>query len=141
MLVDDTDIRQIHPDDLRGAIGSVLAALISGFLGLSLWQMPLAVLGILLVISGPSMLMAYMKLRRRNLAPLLDANGWAVNTEARINVSFGGTLTQTAELPQGAERTSHDPYAEKEIPWGLYLALIIAFMIAISLWRHGVFGN
>ena len=56
-----------------GAIGTALAAVLSGFLSLSLWQMPLAVGGILLVISGPSMLIAYMKLRQRNLGPILDA--------------------------------------------------------------------
>jgi hypothetical protein len=34
-------------------------------------------IAVMLIISGPSMLLAYMTLRRRNLGPLLDANGWA----------------------------------------------------------------
>jgi len=121
-----------------GAIGTAVAAAVTGFLNLSLVQMPLAVAGIVLVVSGPSMLLAYMKLRRRNLAPILDANGWAINTETRINISFGATLTQTAELPQGAESSLHDPYAEKKTHWGLYLGLIVLLMIIYFLWQRGL---
>src|SRR5262249_7999966 len=40
-------------------------------------------IGLVLLISGPSMILAYMKLRNRNLGPILDANGWAVNAKAR----------------------------------------------------------
>jgi hypothetical protein len=38
-----------------GALGTALAAMMSGFLGLIWWQMPIAILGLLLIISGPSM--------------------------------------------------------------------------------------
>src|SRR5262249_53792727 len=80
---------------LMGALGTVFARI----LGLPWWQIPLAFIAIILAISLPSMLMAYMKLRKRNLGPILDANGWAVNARARINVPFGGSLTQVAALP------------------------------------------
>ncbi len=36
-----------------GAIGSVLLAIASGFLSLKIWQMPLAIMGIMLLISFP----------------------------------------------------------------------------------------
>ena len=84
-----------------GAIGTAIAALLTGFLNLSWWQMPLAIAGLLLLISGPSMVIAYFKLRKRNLAPILDANGWAVNTRAIVNIPFGKTLTALARLPEG----------------------------------------
>ena len=48
------------------------------------------------------MIMAWFKLRQRNLSPILDANGWAVNTNAKINIAFGETLTMLATLPKGA---------------------------------------
>ncbi|NTW36133.1 MAG: hypothetical protein HGB17_08385 [Syntrophobacteraceae bacterium] len=86
-----------------GAIGTAIAAVLTGFLSLSWWQMPLAIVGLMLLISGPSMVMAYFKLRKRNLAPILDANGWAVNTRATINIPFGKTLTALARLPEGAQ--------------------------------------
>ena len=104
-----------------GAIGTALASVVTGFLGLKAWQMPLALAGLMLVISGPSMAMAFFKLRNRNLGPILDANGWAVNTRARINIPFGTALTQLAQLPEGAERALTDPYAEKKTPWKFYL--------------------
>jgi len=56
-----------------GAMVAALAAVLSGFLALSWWQMPLVIIGIILLISGASMLLAWLKLRQRNLAPVLDA--------------------------------------------------------------------
>ena len=120
-----------------GALGTALAAVVSGFLSLPAWQMPLVVVGIVVLISGPSMLLAWLKLRQRNLGPLLDANGWAVNTRARINIPFGGALTGVAALPPGAARSLSDPYAEKETPWGTWLFLLIVVVIAVALWRQG----
>jgi hypothetical protein len=86
-----------------GAIGTALGAVLTGFLSLSWWQMPLAVDGLVPFLSGSSMIIAYFKLRKRNLAPILDANGWAVNTRAIVNIPFGKTLTALARLPEGAQ--------------------------------------
>jgi len=44
--------------------------------------------------------MAGLKLRQRSLGGLLDANGWAVNTRAKINIPFGASLTGLTRLPQ-----------------------------------------
>ena len=114
-----------------GAIGTAVASIVTGLLGLSWWQMPLALLGLLLVISGPAVIVAWFKLRARNLGPLLDANGWAVNARARINIPFGTSLTQLAALPAGAERALTDPYAEKKPPWKTII--LILFIIAGAL--------
>ena len=45
------------------------------------------------------MFLAYLKLRERNLAPVLNANGWAVNAKSRVNVKFGETLTEETKFP------------------------------------------
>ncbi|MBI3095582.1 MAG: hypothetical protein HYY97_12000 [Rhodocyclales bacterium] len=116
-----------------GAIGTVLAGVMSGLLGLKWWQMPLAVGGLMLLISAPAMVLAWFKLRSRNLGPILDANGWAVNARARINIPFGTSLTQLAQLPPGAERALSDPYAEKEQPWKTY-AFIAAVLFVAAAW-------
>ena len=115
-----------------GAIGSALAAVISGFLSLPLWKMPLVLAGLMLIVSGPSMLLAWFKLRRRNLGPLLDANGWAVNIRARINVPFGASLTGVPRLPPGASRSMSDPFADRDVPWGPWAAG--AAVILLLLW-------
>ena len=108
-----------------GAIGAVLASTVAGFLALKIWQMPLAFLGLMLAVSGPSMLLAWLKLRQRTLAPILDANGWAINTRAKINIAFGAALTNMAKLPEGSTRSLDDPYAEAKSPWKTYLFLVV----------------
>ena len=57
------------------------------------------VAGALLVVSGPSVLIAWLKLRQRTLGPVLDANGWAVNGRVKVNLPLGYTLTARAMLP------------------------------------------
>lgn len=89
-----------------GAIGTALAALVAGLMQLAWWQVPLVVLGVMLLISGPSMLLAALKLRQRNIGPLLDANGWAVNARARVGIAFGTRLTSVAQRPSGSQRVS-----------------------------------
>ncbi|MES2690217.1 MAG: hypothetical protein V4658_07425 [Bacteroidota bacterium] len=113
-----------------GAIGTAVASVIAGFMGLAWWKMPIAVLGIMLLISGPAMVMAYLKLRKRNLAPILDANGWAVNASAVINIQFGNTLTHIAELPKGAKVNLNDPFTKKKRP---VLPMIILGIVVIAL--------
>jgi hypothetical protein len=78
-------------------------------------------------------------LRRRNLGPILDANGWAINTTARINVPFGTRLTDIAELPPGSTVDLHDHYAEKSAIWpkALVVALIIGWIFSI-VWDVGL---
>ncbi|MDP2195950.1 MAG: hypothetical protein Q8J72_08195, partial [Rhodocyclaceae bacterium] len=118
-----------------GAIGTALAATLTGLLGLKAWQFPLVLAGLLLMISGPAVAIAWFKLRARNLGPLLDANGWAVNARARINIPFGTSLTQLAALPKGAESSLTDPYAEKPTPWK---AIIIGLFILAGILLAGI---
>jgi len=121
------------------AIGSILLAVLTGFLSLSWWQMPLALIGLMLTISLPSMILAYLKLRKRNLAHVLDANGWAINARLTINVVFGRTLTHLASLPENAKLNLIDPFKKKRNPW---IPLVVVFCIlAIAalffLWHYG----
>jgi hypothetical protein len=120
-----------------GAIGAVLASIMAGILKLAWWQFPIVIAVIILVISIPSVLLAWLKLRKRNLGPILDANGWAVNAHAKINIPFGTSLTAAARLPENAERSLADPFAEKRSPWELYLVLAALLAAALALWRYG----
>jgi hypothetical protein len=122
-----------------GALGTALASVVTGMLGLRWWQMPLVFAGLLLAISGPAVALAWFKLRSRNLGPILDANGWAINARARINIPFGTSLTGLAKLPDGAERSMTDPYADKPTPWGTYIVvlLVVAIVIYTLLNRGG----
>jgi len=120
-----------------GAIGGALATVGSGLVSLRWWQIPLVMLGVMLLVSGPSMLIAYLKLRRRNIGPMLDAAGWAVNARAKINIPFGASLTQVAKLPADAERSFDDPFEDKKRTWVSYVVLIGLIAGGIHLWRSG----
>ena len=123
-----------------------------GFLGkFEAWQVPLVIIGIMLVISAPSMAIAWLKLRKRNLGPILDANGWAVNAKAKMNVPFGGALTGVAALPPGATFSAADAYAEKPSVWPklLLFAFVVWFIWAflndsqgrLYRWTDGKYGK
>ncbi len=118
-----------------GGIGALVTGVLGVFLGLGMW-MPIGLVGVMLLISGPSMLLAFLKLRQRNLGPILDANGWAINGRARINVPFGAALTDLPHLPKGASRSLVDPYAEKKSPFKTYLA-IVALLVVAGAWYLG----
>ena len=120
-----------------GAIATAIVSILSGFFKLPWWQMPLVILGIIALISGISVIMAWFKLRQRNLGRLLDANGWAVNTRAKINIPFGASLTGLARLPQGAVRKLSDPFEEKKSPWKTWLILILMVAAALLAWNRG----
>ncbi|MCU0441405.1 MAG: phage holin family protein [Bacteroidia bacterium] len=122
-----------------GALGTAVASVVSGFMALAWWKMPLAVAGIMLLISGPAMIMAYLKLRKRNLAPLLDANGWAINARATVNIHFGNLLTHLASLPAGAKINLNDPFTKKKRPlWPIMVALVLLVMgLYYLLWKLG----
>lgn len=111
-----------------GAIGVAISSLFKGLFALSWWQLLLVIVVIMLVISGPSCFIAWTKLRKRNLGPILNANGWAINSVVLINIIFGGTLTSVAKYPR--LRLS-DPYSSRTPAWkkwlyGIILALIVA---------------
>ncbi|HWY32965.1 MAG TPA: hypothetical protein VNX46_19525 [Candidatus Acidoferrum sp.] len=109
------------------ALGSLAAAgaSILVFLGkFEPWQIPLLIVGVMLVVSAPSMAIAWLKLRKRNLGPILDANGWAVNAKAKMNVPFGGALTGVASLPPGATFGAADAFAEKRSVWPKVLIFV-----------------
>jgi hypothetical protein len=114
---------------------AAIAGYATGLLKLPFWQVCLAVVGLLLLVSGPSMLIAWLKLRKRNLGPILDANGWAVNAKARVNVPFGASLTTVAELPPGAA-VSADKFGERPSAWPKVALFVIIVCFIYSLLNH-----
>ena len=123
-----------------GAISTALAYFLGLFKGIASWQFPLLAGAFLLLISLPSVVLAFMQLRKRNLGPILDANGWAVNAKAKINVPFGSSLTGIARLPQGATVDPGDRFAEKASVWPkVLLALFLLWWIHAFLDQEGWF--
>ena len=121
-----------------GAIGGVFVTL--GTFVTAHWYNILILIGfIVLVISGPSMLLAWLKLRKRNLGPLLNANGWAINSMVKINTTFGQTLTSRAQYPKVV---SPDPFADKKMPlWKkclLWFLVLAVATFAVLFFTHNL---
>ena len=124
-----------------GAIGGILATVVGGVLSLEMWQIPLAMIGLMLTISLPSMVLAWFKLKRRNLGPILDACGWAINARVLINIPFGTSLTALPILPTGAHRSLVDPYAEEKPVWP-YVVMVVAIIGVVGwAWYTGYFSS
>ncbi len=120
-----------------GAIGGALAAL-GGFVTAKWYNIILLVAAVVIFISGPSMLLAWLKLRKRNLGPLLNANGWAINSVVKINTTFGQTLTSVAKYPKIVGK---DPFADKKMAWWkkclIWLVILAAlFVVGFKLTQH-----
>ena len=124
-----------------GFIGEFIASLASGINATPWWKLLIWLAAIMLVISGPAMIMAWIKLRRRNLAPILNANGWAVNADTLISVPFGATLTEQVQFPF---MKLTDPFAKKGMaPWKkalIWIAIIIVLLAAAAfvLWFFNI---
>jgi hypothetical protein len=123
-----------------GALGTALVTLLRGVLDLPWWQIPMLLVGLVLMVSGPSMALAAMKLRRRNLAPLLDGCGWAVNARALINLPFGASLTRLAKLPPSARLARNDPYAPGLSAWW-WLVALVALVGGAAFAAYAVIGE
>jgi hypothetical protein len=125
-----------------GALGTLLGGFVSGFMELRPWWAKLvAVAAVALLISGPSMLIAWLKLRHRTLGPILDGTGWAVNGRVRINIPLAAALTARATLPRGARRLLEDPYVDRAARRRRRLAWALLVLVALALGAARFFGR
>ncbi|MGI4857673.1 MAG: hypothetical protein ACRYHA_12325 [Janthinobacterium lividum] len=118
-----------------GSISAVLVGLFGKFIELG-WWIPVALLGIMMAISGPSMVVAWLKLRERSLGPILDASGWAINGRMKVNVRLGSLLSKTARIPLSAV-SLNDPYAKSNRGRYAVVVAIVVAVVAITGWRFG----
>ncbi len=102
------------------------------------WWIPIALIGIMLAISGPSMLIAWLEMRERSLSPILDASGWAINGHMKVNVRLGRLLSQTAHIPLNAKRTLRDPYADRNGARYTFSAAVAVLILVAAVWRLGL---
>jgi hypothetical protein len=119
-----------------GAIGTFLAT-IAGYATGIINGGPLmvigALVGIIAIISGPSMIIAWLKLRQRTIGPILDANGWAVNGRVKVNIPLGTSLTGHATLPPGSSHLLTDPFEDKAAVRRKRL-IITLVLLALVVW-------
>ncbi len=117
-----------------GFIGQFLVKLAEGIAAIKFWQLLLIIVGLMLLISGPAMFIAWRKIRRRDLGPVLNANGWAINAAALVRAKFGKTLTSLAKFPK---LTAVDAEARKKANarkfWSWFCGLLVVACVALWL--------
>ena len=123
-----------------GAIGTAIGSIANAVFSLAWWQFPFLIIGIFAVVSGPSAFVAWLKLRKRNLSPVLEASGWACNAQLPINLTLGGKLTQAASLPSNMKRQYNDPLRQdsSNAPFWCVVILVLALVAAcVWFWKSG----
>lgn len=116
-----------------GIIGSALGGLISALKGISPLHGIAGVLAIILLVSGPAVILAWFKLRSRDFAPVLNGCGWAVNKRMRMPIDLGREFTHEAVLPEGSKIKMRDPYARRHAALKIFLAAA-ALIAAFGAW-------
>ena len=112
-----------------GAVGAGLASLFNTMKALTWWELPLVILGVILMISLPSMIIAWLKIRKRTLAPLLDASGWAVNGRTLISAKLGRALTSRATLPIASHCNFDERRGARSAFWAALGITVIACLV------------
>lgn len=120
-----------------GGITSAMGIIFASIVGLKAW-IPVGIIGILALISGPSVLIAWLKLRERTLGPILEASGWAINGRIHLTMPLGHALTELAHLPAGSVRRLRDPYADRSGRWLWIVLLIVALLVGGGLYAAHV---
>ena len=112
-----------------GLLGQFVVSLVKGIAAIKWWALILIIIGLMLVISLPSVFITWRKLRRRDLGPVLNANGWAVNAAAYVKPKFGKDLTSIAKYPK---LKAVDPVEAKKVRrrkciiWTIIILLLAA---------------
>ena len=120
-----------------GMIGSAVMKIIDPWYNVIILLVVLAV-----CTSGPSVFIAWTKLRKRNLGPILNANGWAINSKVIVNIIFGQTLTSLAKYPKLDLKESNDPFMyktpwwKKALRWVITAAVVVGAVFAVMVALH-----
>ena len=78
-----------------GMLGAAAASIITAIKGLQPWWMFLvAIAAVVLVVSLPSVILTWFKLRKRDLGAILNARGWAINRPIKMSMREARQFTQ-----------------------------------------------
>jgi len=107
------------------ALGSALA-----YITRTLAQTPplaiiIGVLIAVLVVMVPISIVAYLKLRRRDVSAILEGSGWAINARMRLTRKQGKFFSECPRYPEGSKGIAR-------LSWRLVLLIIVLLAILIG---------
>jgi hypothetical protein len=117
------------------AIGSSVAFIAKSLQNVSLLTVLGVILGIVLVFGGPGVVIALVKLCKRDLARFLEAAGCALNHKMRLTFKLGLFFTFTPLRPGSVEEEIFDGRVNKKTlsnPLSISLAVITALICGVA---------
>ncbi len=138
------------------ALGSAVAFIISALAKITFFDAVLAIISIVGLIALLAGFLGWLKLRLRNMGPVFEANGWAVNPRMKVNGPLARIFTRHPGLPKGhvkdltvslAVASLEDDEEPEGFSWPrffvlLAIGLVVAYAVAVAaypelLWPFG----
>ncbi len=85
-----------------GAIGLAIGSIVGALKGVVWWKIALGVMGLIVLFSLPSLVIAAYKIFTRRLSVVLEGSGWAMNDPMRLDFSLGRLFTRRPPRPEGS---------------------------------------
>ena len=105
-----------------GMVGAAAASLMAAISSMPAWKIAVSVVALVLIVSVPSMILAWFKLRKRDLGVILNACGWAINRPMHFSMKRARAFTKCAP----------DPMAKV---WFTILVLILLALGGLMWWQ------
>ncbi|MBO5647581.1 MAG: hypothetical protein J6S30_02315 [Kiritimatiellae bacterium] len=99
-----------------GMVGAAAASVMAAVSKMDAWRFSLSLAALVLVVSLPSVVLTWFKLRRRDLGAILNAGGWAVNRTMGFSMARARLFTKCAKRPACK----------------LCIALVVAVILAVA---------
>ena len=100
-----------------GMVGAAFASIMAAISSMTAPQLALSVVAVVLIVSLPSVILTWFKLRRRDIGAVLNASGWAINREMRFSMKRAKGFTKCAR--SAALKT--------------FLAFLLVFLVVAAL--------
>ena len=81
-----------------GMMGAAMASLMAVIAKMQWYQILIAIGAAVLIVSLPSVILTYFKLRKRDLGAVLNASGWAINRPMRFSMRRARAFTRKARM-------------------------------------------
>ncbi len=107
------------------ALGSSVAFITKTIADLGWVVMLAGVLGALLAVMLPAVIVAWLKLKRRDLSAILEGSGWGVNSRMRLNRGQSLTFTKRPAYPFGSKGIPH------RSPW-FWVIFVVVVLVCIG---------
>jgi hypothetical protein len=115
------------------ALGAGAAYIATALKGFAPWQIIVGLAAAVLVLLSPLMIIAILKLRKRDLSAILEGSGWAINARMRLTREQAAIFTQKPPYPKDATGIRHSKR------WLLVAAIVLAVLAgiyALGLWAE-----